>query len=529
MFETRGASSADLDQLTPEQLVTAIESAYRQESALTARRLACVAALLRRRSGAERRDPDLAYATIDGAEQTCAEVAAALNVSSAAAAYQVHCAEMLDTRLRRIGALLADGRIDWRTAQLTISRTDLVNDDKLIARLDESLAARISKWQGWSRQRIVNAIDRQVLAIDPDAARERRRRADDEREIGITPHPDGMAELWGIVTGADATAFDRRLSQLATAVCRNDPRTLAQRRADALGALAAGGPLACRCGSSNCPARPGGAVAPTGAQVLVNVVATADTLSGKSQQPGYVEGYGVIDADLVRELTASATRHLIVDLPSEAGALTYHPPAALDRAVRCRDLTCRFPGCSRPARVCDIDHTIPFNHTDPGAGGRTVLANLKCLCRKHHRLKTFHGGITGWRDEQLPDGVVIWTSPTGKTYRTVPAGAELFSNPAPRRSRTRADERAARIARARNRNHVQRRANTAEQELRQARKAEIEARKFRNHMRDMLFLFKGDRSTSPFCTWVNDPRESEELPPDWRPPPAPPVPDDPPF
>ncbi|MGV7506977.1 hypothetical protein PJN21_27070, partial [Mycobacterium kansasii] len=158
-----------------------------------------------------------------------------------------------------------------------------------------------------------------------------------------------------------------------------------------------------------------------------------------------------------------------------------------------------------------------------------LVTNLKCLCRKHHRLKTFHGGITGWRDEQLPDGVVIWTSPTGKTYRTVPAGAELFSNPAPRRSRTRADERAARIARARNRNHVQRRANTAEQELRQARKAEIEARKFRNHMRDMLFLFKGDRSTSPFCTWVNDPRESEELPPDWRPPPAPPVPDDPPF
>ncbi|WP_425461687.1 DUF222 domain-containing protein [Mycobacterium pseudokansasii] len=395
MFEHGALGSADLDQLTPEQLVTAIEGTYRQESALTARRLACVAALLRHRSAAERRDPDLAYATIDGAERTCAEVAAALNVSSAAAAYQVHCAEMLDTRLRRIGALLAEGRIDWRTAQLTISRTDLVNDDKLIARLDESLAARMSRWQGWSRQRVINAIDRQVLAIDPDAARERRRRADDEREIGITPHPDGMAELWGIVTGADATAFDRKLSHLATAVCRDDPRTLAQRRADALGALTAGGPLACRCGSSDCPARRGGAQAPTGAQVLLNVVATADTLSGKSQQPGYVEGYGVIDADLVRELATSATRRLIADLPSDADALTYHPSTALDRAVRCRDLTCRFPGCSRPARICDIDHTIPFNHTDPGAGGLTVLANLKCLCRKHHRLKTFHGGVTG--------------------------------------------------------------------------------------------------------------------------------------
>ena len=33
----------------------------------------------------------------------------------------------------------------------------------------------------------------------------------------------------------------------------------------------------------------------------------------------------------------------------------------------------------------------------------------------------------------------------------------------------------------------------------------------------MLFLFKGTPSTSPFCTWVNDPREPEELPADWTP------------
>jgi len=90
---------------------------------------------------------------------------------------------------------------------------------------------------------------------------------------------------------------------------------------------------------------------------------------------------------------------------------------------------------------------------------------------------------------------------------------------------------AARIARAHNRNHVQRRVNTAEQELRQARKAEIEARKFRNHMRDMLFAFKRAPSTSPFCRWVNDPREPEELPPDWTPdePMPDPLPDEPPF
>jgi hypothetical protein len=50
-------------------------------------------------------------------------------------------------------------------------------------------------------------------------------------------------------------------------------------------------------------------------------------------------------------------------------------------------------------------------------------------------------------------------------------------------------------------------------------------------MRDMLFLFKGTSSTSPYCTSVNEPRESEELPPDWTPnePSLQPLPDEPPF
>ncbi|VBA56664.1 hypothetical protein LAUMK41_02147 [Mycobacterium attenuatum] len=192
-----------------------------------------------------------------------------------------------------------------------------------------------------------------------------------------------MAELWDSVTGADATAFDRKLSQSAKGVCRNDPRTIAQRRADALGALTLGGAASRRCGSSACPARPGRAAAPTGAQVLVNVIATADTLSDESQQPGYVEGYGVIDADLVCDLTASAIHRLATGPPIGADALTYHPSAVPQRAVRCCDLTCRFHGCSRAARACDIDHTVPFNHADPGASSLTVPAKLRCLCRKH--------------------------------------------------------------------------------------------------------------------------------------------------
>jgi hypothetical protein len=37
-------------------------------------------------------------------------------------------------------------------------------------------------------------------------------------------------------------------------------------------------------------------------------------------------------------------------------------------------------------------------------------------------VKTFWG----WNDQQLPDGTVIWTSPTGHTYVTTPGSALLF-------------------------------------------------------------------------------------------------------
>ena len=49
----------------------------------------------------------------------------------------------------------------------------------------------------------------------------------------------------------------------------------------------------------------------------------------------------------------------------------------------------RFPGCDEPAQHCDIDHTIAY------PTGPTQASNLKCLCRKHHLLKTFGG----WHDQ----------------------------------------------------------------------------------------------------------------------------------
>ncbi len=528
------------DTATPDTLIGEIEASQRQESAVMAHRCAAIAALLAVRTAeAEEVDPDPAWSMITGFARTTAEVSAAMNMSPMGAQHLVGQAEALDTRLPTVAALLAEGATDWRTAQLIIARTGLVSDD-LIGRLDESLAERIGSWQCWSRRRIINAVDAAVRAIDPDAAKERRVHADEERHISVTPLPDGMAEVRGRLPATAAAAFDKRLSERATSVCAKDSRTLAQRRADALDALTEGRALACNCGQPDCPARAEETEpAAGGVRTVINVIATEDTVTGDSDQPGYLEGYGVIDAEQVREMAESATiRPVECPAATPEEALRYQPSASLERWIRCRDLTCRFPGCDRKAWFCDVDHTVPFNHADPAAGGLTVPWDLACYCREHHRLKTFHGGPGGWRDEQLPDGTIVWTSPTGREYATTPAGYDLFPQlrqacraPAPRK-RSHSKEKAARIARARSKIREQRPVNAETRRVNRARKKEIADRKWRNHMRRMLVLFKGDEpSTSPWCTWVNDPLEPEELPPDWKPPPPPPhqFDDEPPF
>ena len=135
-----------------------------------------------------------------------------------------------------------------------------------------------------------------------------------------------------------------------------------------------------------------------------------------------IAGGGVIPAPLLAELRAMGAMTQPVLNPVDLSAVPgYRPSTALQRFVRIRDTTCCFPGCDRPAVYCDVDHTVPYN-----AGGLTHPGNLKCLCRKHHLLKTFWVGRGGWSDEQLPDGTVVWTTPTGRRKHVPPGSRALF-------------------------------------------------------------------------------------------------------
>ena len=134
---------------------------------------------------------------------------------------------------------------------------------------------------------------------------------------------------------------------------------------------------------------------------------------------GLILSGGIVPSPLLAELIGSGATVRNIDKPGPAPESRYRPSAALQEFIRVRDLTCRFPGCEQSAEFCDIDHTIAY------PAGPTHASNLKCLCRKHHLLKTFWTGDRGWTDRQLPDGTVIWKSPTGKTYKTRP-GSRIF-------------------------------------------------------------------------------------------------------
>jgi hypothetical protein len=406
---------------------------------------------------------------IDTMEAVSAEVGAALRISQGLAASRLRYARAMRERLPKVAELFRAGEIGFLLFATIVFRTDLIEDPALMARVDAELAANVTRWPSMSRGRLAGAVDKIVVHADRDALRHRTQSKSD-RQVNISERTDGLCELSGTLLNPDGQALDQRLTALAATVCGHDPRTRDQRRADALGALAAGADrLGCRCGRSDCAAR----ARPPAGPVVIHVIAEQASLNGTGSTPGSeMAADGLIPPELIAELAGTAKLVPLVHPGDAAPEPHYSPSKALADFVRCRDLTCRWPGCDRPAHDCDLDHTIPYSD-----GGPTHAANLKSYCRTHHLVKTFYD----WGERQLPDGTLILTSPTGHTYVTTPGSALLFpalcapvaGMPAqhthhriaysperaammPKRRRTRTQDRAQRVATERSHNRKRR-------------------------------------------------------------------------
>jgi hypothetical protein len=226
------------------------------------------------------------------------------------------------------------------------------------------------------------------------------------------------------------------------------------------GAAAAGagmaGPGAAAAGAG-LPASPGGwAGGLGGLGGTVNLTMPADAWLGRSDNPGEVARYGVLDADTCRDLAEALaaggrTRWCItlVDrngravahgcaragpgprgsdraawlataeiTPIETGTCShrresagYRPSPSLRHIVKVRSPRCGFPGCRRRAQRCDDDHMVPYHK-----GGKSCECNLYPLCRTHHRAKQ----APGWRLVQPEPGILIWTLPSGRQVTVTP-------------------------------------------------------------------------------------------------------------
>jgi hypothetical protein len=451
MFDLARPTVEELRNADDAAVVAAITSFAQAEAAAAAHRLAAIAELVGRRANGP---TDCAHWSCDNWDAMAAEVAAAQGISHGMASGQMYLAVALRDRLPRVAALFADGTISARLATAIVWHTDLIKDPETLRLVDVTLAEDAARFGPMSVNKTAQAIDEVVDRYDPGALR-RTRASARGRDVVISTADaqSGTAALWGSLFAADATVLERRLTQMAHDVCHDDPRTIAQRRADALGALAAGADrLACGCDNADCPA--GAEANERATSVVIHVVAEASALhtppdphmAGEPTprpitpdmtlaealapdpdpdvpvQPNppaaRITSGGAIPPALVAELIRGGAKIRPLRHPADAAPEPgYRPSAELEWFIRCRDMTCRFPGCDWAAEVCDIDHTVPYPL------GPTHPSNLKCLCRKHHLLKTFW---TGWYDEQRPDGTIVWTSPTGQTYTTRPGSRLLF-------------------------------------------------------------------------------------------------------
>ena len=149
-------------------------------------------------------------------------------------------------------------------------------------------------------------------------------------------------------------------------------------------------------------------------QVVVHV--DADALSQSANDSAAAR----CELDVGVPLAHAAARRLACDVslvriverdgePLSVGRRTRSIPPALRRALRSRDGGCVFPGCQQ-ARHVDAHHLIHW-----ADGGRTELANLIQVCRRHHRLLHEAGFVV-----RRLGGALAFFAPDGRRLAQVP-------------------------------------------------------------------------------------------------------------
>ncbi|GAA1919791.1 HNH endonuclease signature motif containing protein [Nocardioides hwasunensis] len=462
MIDTLAAApAAEADDLSASALLASIRSARDVEHAAAAEQLDLAArwadlhppesihsAASFTTPGCEHEEPIAGPGCPLVAEFCAAELGAVLGISTLSAKKLIGHSLELRHRLPRLWAHVHAGVVPaWRAR--SVAETTIHTSPSLTVEaagwVDAQVAAAAAKIGPAQLDRLVaESITRFDLAdADPTADPEDGYLHVDPRHVtvhGQDVHYAGTVRIEAELDLADSIDLDNALAHgAATQKALGSEESLDARRAKALGDLArtqtALDLFHHGTGSAKTSASDEGGL-PAARQVVLYAHFDGG-LSGETTvfgPTGRMEhGLRLALLDQVQAWCADSRTEVIVkpviDLHEQLATPAYEVPDRIREHVILRDRTCVFAWCARPARACDIDHIIPFDHEADADGrpqtGPTETGNLAALCRTHHRLKT----RTTWRYRMLEPGVFEWTSPHSHRYRRDRSGTTRIDEP----------------------------------------------------------------------------------------------------
>ncbi len=306
-----------------------------------------------------------------------------------------------------------DGLVDeYTVTQLMKGTACLSRQDR--AAVDLEVAGDPEKVEAMSPRQAAAAANAAAYRADPMSFVDRRRKAEADRHTSIRPAPDVMTWFTALLSVKQGVGVHAALSVEADRQrAAGDPRSRGQLMADLLVERVLAPTIADAAGAK--------AGAKPGMGLMVNVVVRDSVLLGDEDGTGWVEGYGEVGGDLLREWIAdNLDEGLDVWLKRlyerpETGQLVAMDSKAqrfdggLAAFLRMRDRGCRMAYCDAPVR--HLDHA-----QDSALGGATDTSNGQGVCEGHNYAKQAHG----WRARPRPGPrhTIETSTPTGHVYVT---------------------------------------------------------------------------------------------------------------
>ena len=316
---------------------------------------------------------------------------------------------MLDELPHTKAAFRSGAITEWRAMLLARETACLSREDR--AEVDRRVAGDPDVLEVMGDGEIVARAREAAYELDPVSFVERRRRAEGDRRVSLRPAPDVMSQLSALLPVKDGVAVWAVLGREADrARAAGDQRSRGQIMADTLvrRVLSPG---------EGAPSVP----------LLINVVVPDSVLLGDDDGFGWVQHYGPVPGDLLREwiaanaeqgvdqwvrrLYASPKTGELVSMDSKSRRFE----GALADYLRLRDRQCRTRYCDAPVR--HLDHAKA--HAD---GGPTSAANGQGLCEYCNYAKD----ALGWsaRPRPGPRHTIETVTPTGHRYTSTRAAVD---------------------------------------------------------------------------------------------------------